>query len=97
MSRKEKTSATLESTPTSVSETFTQLHHLLVQELLARIQAGEAAPALLDVARKFLKDNGIESVATSGSHLDALMQCFPTLEEVEESHLYDKKNFTRGH
>ena len=81
----------------SVSETLNQLHQLLVQELLARIQEGEAAPALLDVARKFLKDNGIESVATSGSHLDAIMQCLPTLEEVEESHLYDKKHFPKSH
>ena len=74
-----------------------QLHHLLGEELLTRIQEGEAAPALLDVARKFLKDNGIESVATSGSHLDAIMQCLPTLEEVEESHLYDKKHFPKSH
>ena len=85
------------SSPPSVSETLSQLHQLLVQELLARIQAGEAAPALLDVARKVLKDNNIESVGTPGSHLEAIMQCFPTLEEVEESHLYDKKNFPKSH
>ena len=77
-------------------ELLNQLHQLLGQELLSRIQEGEAAPAMLDVARKFLKDNGIESVATSGSHLDALMRSLPTLEEVEESHLYDKKTF-KGH
>ena len=94
MSRKKEEQA---SAPASVSETLNQLHHLLVQELLARIQEGEAAPALLDVARKVLKDNNIESIGAPGSHLDAIMQCLPTLEEVEESHLYDKKNFPKSH
>lgn len=33
-----------------------------IQALLARIQAGEASPADLNVARQMLKDNGISAV-----------------------------------
>ena len=36
------------------------LHTVLVQELLDRIRAGDAKPSDLNVARQFLKDNGIE-------------------------------------
>ena len=64
-------------------EKLEQLHEVLTQELLARIQQGEAAPALLNVARQFLRDNGIESLALPGSPLNELLSQLPTFEEMQ--------------
>ena len=64
-------------------EKLEQLHEVLTQELLARIQAGEAAPALLNVARQFLRDNGIESLALPGSPLNDLLSQLPSFEEMQ--------------
>ena len=64
-------------------EKLEQLHEVLTQELLTRIQAGEAAPALLNVARQFLRDNGIESLALPGSPLCDLLSQLPNFEEMQ--------------
>ena len=64
-------------------EKLEQLHEVLTQELLTRIQAGEAAPALLNVARQFLRDNGIESLALPGSPLNDLLSQLPSFEEMQ--------------
>ena len=64
-------------------EKLEQLHEVLTQELLTRIQAGEAAPALLNVARQFLRDNGIESLALPGSPLNDLLSQLPTFDELQ--------------
>ena len=64
-------------------EKLEQLHEVLTQELLTRIQAGEAAPALLNVARQFLRDNGIESLALPGSPLNDLLSQLPTFDEMQ--------------
>ena len=64
-------------------EKLEQLHEVLTQELLIRIQQGEAAPALLNVARQFLRDNGIESLALPGSPLNDLLSQLPTFEEMQ--------------
>ena len=64
-------------------EKLEQLHEVLTQELLARIQQGEAAPALLNVARQFLRDNGIESLALPGSPLNDLLSQLPTFDEMQ--------------
>lgn len=37
-----------------------ELHDLLIQALLAKIKAGEATSSDLNVARQFLKDNGVD-------------------------------------
>ena len=39
------------------------LHGALAQDLLEKVQSGEATAADLSVARQFLKDNGIDSLA----------------------------------
>ena len=64
-------------------EKLEQLHEVLTQELLTRIQQGEAAPALLNVARQFLRDNGIESLALPGSPLNDLLSQLPNFEEMQ--------------
>ena len=43
------------------------LHKTLAENLLLRIQDPEAKSADLNVARQFLKDNGIEALAVDGS------------------------------
>jgi hypothetical protein len=68
---------------TKASETLNLLHEAVTNELLARIQSGEAKPADLSVAVKFLKDNGIEAIPTDGSILQALINELPFDEDEE--------------
>ena len=60
-----------------------ELHTVLAQELLRRIQGGGESPALLNVARQFLRDNGIESLPVADSALSELVKSMPLLEEEE--------------
>ena len=55
------------------------LHTVLVQELLDRIRAGDAKPSDLNVARQFLKDNGIECLPVPESPFGDLMASLPDL------------------
>ena len=59
------------------------LHEAVAQELLDRVRSGEAKPADLSVAVKFLKDNGIEAIPTDGSILKALFEDLPFDEDEE--------------
>lgn len=68
---------------TKATETLNLLHEAVSNELLARIQSGEAKPADLSVAVKFLKDNGIEAIPTDGSILQALINELPFDEDEE--------------
>lgn len=53
------------------------LHKVLAEQLLDRIKNPEAKSADLNVARQFLKDNGIEALATQGSPLADLVNTLP--------------------
>jgi len=53
------------------------LHQTLAENLLLRIQDPEAKSADLNVARQFLKDNGIEALAVEGSPLSSLVATLP--------------------
>ena len=53
------------------------LHKVLAEQLLDRIKDPEAKSADLNVARQFLKDNGIEALATQGSPLADLVNTLP--------------------
>lgn len=66
-----------------VSTTLNMLHEAVAEELLERIRSGEAKPADLSVAVKFLKDNGIEAIPTDGSLLQALFEELPFDEDEE--------------
>jgi hypothetical protein len=57
--------------------TFDLLHRTLAQDLVNRIENGTATAADLNVARAFLKDNGISAVAAPGSPMGTLMQTLP--------------------
>ena len=53
------------------------LHKTLAENLLLRIQDPEAKSADLDVARQFLKDNGIDALPVEGSPLSDLVATLP--------------------
>ena len=58
------------------------LHTALVQELLDRIRTGDAKPSDLNVARQFLKDNGIECLPVEKNPMQELMENLPDLDAV---------------
>ena len=54
------------------------LHEAVTQELLMRVQSGEATASELSVAVKFLKDNGASlDVITAESPMASLLQDLP--------------------
>ena len=57
------------------------LHDAVAVELLSRVKSGEASPAELGAAIKFLKDNGIEAVPTVDNNIGKLMASLPDFEE----------------
>jgi len=66
-----------------ISIVLNELHEAVALELLARIKTGDAKPADLSVAVKFLKDNGIEAIPTDGSALRAILDELPFDEDEE--------------
>ena len=54
-----------------------QLHRLLAETLTARVKDPEAKTGDLNVARQFLKDNGIEALAAEGTPLADLVSTLP--------------------
>lgn len=53
------------------------LHTSLAEDLLMKIQSGEATAADLSVARQFLKDNGIDSLAFADAPITNLATVLP--------------------
>ena len=57
------------------------LHTLLIEELVARIQAGAATPSDLNVARQLLRDNSIDCAAVEGAPILKLSENLPFVDE----------------
>jgi len=53
------------------------LYDAVADELLAKIQSGEAKPADLAVAVRFLKDNDITAIPINDNALQQLMESMP--------------------
>ena len=53
------------------------LYDAVAEELLAKIQSGEAKPADLAVAVRFLKDNDITALPVNDNALQQLMESMP--------------------
>lgn len=68
-----------------MDELFKQLHNALGAALLERIQSGEASPADLNVARQFLKDNGIDGTTKNSQPLLNLAKVMPFDPDEEEA------------
>ena len=58
-------------------ELLGRLHDAVAADLLRRVQTGEATPQELSVVVKFLKDNGIEAIATEDNALGNLAKEMP--------------------
>ena len=56
-----------------MSEKLKELHGVLAEELLKRVKDPEAKASDLNVARQFLKDNGIEAISVDNSPLKSLV------------------------
>ena len=67
-----------------------ELHEVLAEELLKRVKDPEAKASDLNVARQFLKDNGIEAIPTDNSPLKSLVDELPF--ETEEEIVFHGKN-----
>jgi hypothetical protein len=61
----------------SLENTLSVLHTAVAQELLDRVQSGDAKPADISNAIKFLKDNNIDAMPVQGSPLDGLLDALP--------------------
>jgi len=61
----------------SIEDVTEKLHLNLAEDLLTRIQSGQATAAELNVARQFLKDNGVDSLAFQESPLIKLSDILP--------------------
>mgnify|MGYP003135511288 FL=1 len=58
-----------------------ELHTELAQELLDKVRSGEAKASELNVARQFLKDNGIEGLPVDNTPLKELVDELPFEDE----------------
>ena len=63
-------------------EVLNTLHLCLAKELLGKIQSGEAKAGDLNVARQFLKDNGVEFLPVEKNPMQELMENLPDLDAV---------------
>jgi hypothetical protein len=59
------------------TEKLNSLFDAVADELLTKIKTGEAKPADLAVAVKFLKDNNITCLPVDGNSLEELMKTMP--------------------
>jgi hypothetical protein len=58
-------------------QTAKRLHDALANELLRRVESGEAGASDLSVARQFLKDNGIDATPQQSEPLIDLAKSLP--------------------
>ena len=54
-----------------------ELHAVLAEKLLEKVKDPECKASFLNVARQFLKDNGIDAIPTEGSTLQRLTDELP--------------------
>tara|TARA_Y100000114_G_C11548370_1_gene225998 strand:+ start:90 stop:308 length:219 start_codon:yes stop_codon:yes gene_type:complete len=66
------------------TEKLTELHTLIIDDLLAKIRSGDAKSSDLEVARKLLKDNNIDALPVDNSPLRSLMDELPFNDEKEK-------------
>jgi hypothetical protein len=68
-----------------LKKTLGSLHTALAADLLRRIREGTATAADLSVARQFLKDNGIDALASQSEPLLNLAKTLPFVAPEEEA------------
>ena len=76
----------------AAEERFNHLHNLLTEELITRMESGEASAQEMKAAIDWLAKNDISGVAYEGNPLDKLAKVMPTIDpELVQSRLYGKK------
>ena len=65
-----------------IDQKLKELHGVLAQELLKRVKDPEAKASDLNVARQFLKDNGVECLPVEKNPMQELMENLPDLDAV---------------
>ena len=63
-------------------EVLNTMHYELAKLLVDKIKTGEAKAGDLNVARQFLKDNGIECIPVENNPMTELMNNLPDLETI---------------
>ena len=72
-------------------ERFNHLHNILTEELITRIESGEANPQELKAAIEWLHKNDISGVAKEGNPLEKLANIMPKVDpELVKRRLYGK-------
>ncbi len=74
-----------------IDKNLKELHGVLAEQLLKRVKDPEAKASDLNVARQFLKDNGIEDIPVDNSPLKALVDELP-FDTEEDRVLHGKRN-----
>ena len=77
----------------ATEDSFNQLHALVTEEFLKRVQSGEASTADLKAACDWLSKNDISGVAYEGNPLDKLATIMPKVDpELIQKRLYGKSH-----
>ena len=71
---------------------FNYLHNLLTEELISRLESGEANPQELKAAIEWLSKNDISGVAMEGNPLEKLTALMPSIDpDLVQQRLYGKR------
>jgi phosphoenolpyruvate carboxylase len=77
----------------ATEDKFNLLHQIVTEELLARIQSGEASTQDLKAAIEWLHKNDITGVAVEGNALSKLANIMPEIDpEMVQQRLYGRQN-----
>lgn len=71
----------------ATEELLGRLHDAVAQKLLDKVEAGDATPAEISAAIKFLKDNNIEAEPTPDSTLTKLGDALPSFSAEDKLHV----------
>ena len=72
---------------------FNHLHNILTEELISRIEAGDANPQELKAAIEWLHKNDISGVAMEGNPLEKLANIMPKIDpELVQRRLYGPRS-----
>ena len=80
----------------ATEDRFNHLHNLLTEELITRLESGEASAQEMKAAIEWLSKNDISGVAYEGNPLDKLTRLMPTIDpELVQTRLYGKKEVNK--
>ena len=76
----------------ATEDKFNLLHQIVTEELIARVESGEASTQDLKAAIEWLHKNDITGVAVEGNPLSKLANIMPEIDpELVQQRLYGKK------